>query len=69
MKDKAHRMRRALQLDNETHDRLKQLKRELSAIENRDLSMKEITKRVLGSDDIINRLRLGSTERRLGLKR
>ena len=68
MKDGNYRNRRPLQIDKDTHEKLKQLKRELSALENRDLSMKEITKRVLGNDEIMNRLRLGSAERRLKLK-
>lgn len=69
MKDNNYRNRRMLKIDEETHEMLKQLKRELSAIEKKDLSMSEITKRAFKSDDIQNRLRIGSHERRLGLKK
>ena len=65
---KDNNIRAMLKIDKETHEKLKQLKRELSALENKDLSMAEITKRVMSSDEIIDRLRLGSKERRLGLK-
>ena len=62
------RSNRPLKIDQETHEMLKKLKREMSMIENKDLSMGEITKRALKSDEIVNRLILGSKQRRLGLK-
>lgn len=53
-----------VKIDTETLEVLKRQKRELSAIENRDVSMGDIIKRTLSGPDIGDRLRIGSMKRR-----
>ncbi len=57
--------RKPLQLDEETHQRVKQLSRELSMVEKRDVSMREVVSRVIKGKDIPSRLKLGSKTRRV----
>jgi hypothetical protein len=57
-----------LRIDRETLERLKQTKRELSSLEKKDLAMGEIISRMMRSDDILERLKLGAMERRRGLR-
>lgn len=59
---------RPLKIDGDTLDKLKQLKRELSVLEKRDIAMGEIIQRMVKGDDIPERLRLGAIERRRVLK-
>lgn len=59
---------RLLKTDSDTHQKLKNLSLELSYIEGIKVPMGEIPKRVLGDSEIIERLKLGSKERRLRLK-
>jgi len=55
---------RPLRVDDETLKDLKKMSRKLSVLEERDVSMGKIVKRILKGDDIFERLRLGSLDRR-----
>ncbi len=61
---KRDRYNRLLKIDEETHRKLKQIKRELSVIEKQDISMGKIVKRILKGQDIEIRLKAGSILRR-----
>jgi hypothetical protein len=55
---------KTMKISQETLERLKKQKRELSQLENRDLSMGEIVDRITKDRDIEERLRIGARERR-----
>lgn len=57
--------KRLIKISQETHEELKRLKRELSVLERKDISMAEIVGRTFKGEDIPKRLRLGSLERRM----
>jgi len=54
-----------IRVKDSTHDLVARLKRELAAIEQRDLSMDNIIERGLSSKEIQERLRIGAEERRI----
>ena len=58
--------KKQVKVENQTLDKLKCMKRELSAIENKDIALGEIIKRMSSGEDMMNRLRQGSVERRSG---
>jgi spore coat polysaccharide biosynthesis protein SpsF (cytidylyltransferase family) len=53
-----------VRVDVDTKETLKSLQRELQAIENKDIPMGEIIKRMSRGEDIKFRLKQGSVERR-----
>lgn len=59
---------RTMKIDSDTLEQIKKMKRELSIIEEKDLAMSEIVKRMISVEEIRQRLRLGSEERKRGKK-
>ncbi len=57
-----------MKVDPEDRDQLKKIGRELSLIEDTDISMGKVVGRMLKAEDIKDRLRLGSEERRKKLR-
>lgn len=53
-----------MKVNDEVHKEAMRLKRELSVIENKDLSLNELCKRTLCNPEIQERLKIGSRERR-----
>jgi len=53
-----------IKVKDTTHELAKKLKRELSLLENSDLSMNDVLERVLTPREIQERLKIGSMERR-----
>lgn len=64
IKDLKYRDRKLLKIPKDTHSKIADLSRELSAIERNRVSMSEITKRVFDSKEITDRLKLGASLRR-----
>ncbi len=58
-----------LKIDSETLQKMRELSFELSSIEKKRVSMGDIPRRLLSEKEIVERLKLGSTERRLGRRR
>lgn len=53
-----------LKVGDMTHSKLRKLSRELSAIEQKDVSMGSLVDRMLSGEDIPERLKIGSQYRR-----
>lgn len=62
------RKNRPIKVRDEVHSIIKQLKRDMEAIEGNDIDMGDVIERAIKSDEIKTRLLMGSKERRMGLK-
>lgn len=59
-----NKLNKLIKIDSDTHKKLMTQKRELSVIENRNISAGEVIQRVLKGEDIPDRLRIGAIERK-----
>lgn len=59
---------RMIRVDKDTLNRLKMFKRQMSAIENDEIYIGDVIRRVMKGTDILERLKVGSVERRLKKK-
>jgi hypothetical protein len=60
--------KRQVKIEPQTLETLKALKRELSVIENKDIALGEIIKRMSSGEDVRFRLKQGALDRKNGIK-